>query len=402
MTGRLPLATALLWVALAAGLAAQSPPDRGGQGFWTVRFTDRPSLRGGSVVRLDLTTTLQGDLWRTADEVDAETASLRRRRIGVKGTMLKRVSFEIEHELREHEAWRDVQVDVRASGLLRFRVGRFKMPFSLDETTSVAKLDFIHRSRMADTLAPGRSTGVTAHGQTGGRAFAYDIGVFARDGDNARFNDNPGAGRTVAGRVELSPRRGRVLHGTLTVGGNATVGRVAAGKHSLRGRMVSSDTFFTSATVDGRRLRLGADVEFRSGRLTARGEAIRVSDQRRDVAAGRPLVASAGYVGGAWAVFGKPLEQAGGRSSRLRSLKLTGRVERVRFDSRSAPESAGAAASGRIGSALVFTTGANWEPVRWTRVQFNVIREQLGDQARSPVDGRLVFWSTALRFQFAM
>jgi hypothetical protein len=48
---------------------------------------------------------------------------------------------------------------------IRVRAGRFKVPFSLEETTGVKHLDFVDRSLAATQLAPGRDVGVMAHGR---------------------------------------------------------------------------------------------------------------------------------------------------------------------------------------------------------------------------------------------
>ena len=48
------------------------------------------------------------------------------------------------------------------------------------------------------------------------------------------------------------------------------------------------------------------------------------------------------------------------------------------------------------------TLGVNWYPVRFVKVQFNVIREHLQDPERRPDPSRSTITSSVLRLQFAL
>jgi len=48
------------------------------------------------------------------------------------------------------------------------------------------------------------------------------------------------------------------------------------------------------------------------------------------------------------------------------------------------------------------TAGVNWYPVRFVKIQFNVIREHLQDPERRPDVARPSVTSGVLRFQFAL
>ena len=76
-------------------------------------------------------------------------------------------------------------VNVRVGNPFQVRVGKFEIPFGLEETTNTMELDFIYRTRGSDELAPARDKGVMAHGRLG-RLLEYDFGGFTGDGDNAR------------------------------------------------------------------------------------------------------------------------------------------------------------------------------------------------------------------------
>ena len=51
---------------------------------------------------------------------------------------------------------------------------------------------------------------------------------------------------------------------------------------------------------------------------------------------------------------------------------------------------------------FVWTTGVNWYPNRWVKVQANAIRERIEDELRTPVAGQQTFWSGVIRLQFAL
>ena len=66
------------------------------------------------------------------------------------------------------------------------KVGKFKIPFGLDELTGVTHNDFVYRSLGANYLDPARDIGAMVHGSFLKHGFEYSTGVFQHDGDNAR------------------------------------------------------------------------------------------------------------------------------------------------------------------------------------------------------------------------
>ena len=416
MTRRLAivLGAVLQLSALPAALPAQ-----------TLSFTERPTLTAGAL-RVDLTVRIQGDVRDTPDTLDGHAVDfdLTRRRIGVKGTLSRHVEFEVEREIEAEEAWRDAFVNVRTFRSVQIRAGRFKMPFSREQLTSASDLDFIARSRAADLLTPGRSVGASAHGRLAGRVMGYEAGFFTRDGDVARFGANPGAGATVAARVTVKPRRS-VQHtpsrqspprragsiGDLEVGVGATGGDVPEGLYSLRGRLTSRAVFFAPVFVNGRRLRVGADLEWRPGPFAVRAEALRVDDERRGqgvMGETLPALRAQGwYVTGAWAVAGRRAKARADKDwqfAGVRGLELAVRAEQLSFGSvgrgepglRTPRAAQLAAATDRA-----VTIGLNWSLNRLVRVQVNAVREHIHDRSRgAPVSP--ASWAPACRVQLAL
>ncbi len=119
---------------------------------------------------MDFTAKLQGDARDTSPRPGADEAGfgLQRRRFGVSGTLWKRLDFEVEREIDSSHPWRDAFVNLHPNRAFQIRAGQFKVPFSLDQLTSASDLDFVYRSRAADSLAPGRSIGASLHGRIAG------------------------------------------------------------------------------------------------------------------------------------------------------------------------------------------------------------------------------------------
>src|SRR4030095_4151109 len=134
---------------------------------------------------------------------------MNRKRVGIQGNFLKVFEYEVERELRQENAWRDVFLNFRYFDNFQIRAGKFKMPFSLEQLTGPTDLDFIYRTNLVENLSPGREIGVALHGQFHRRAVGYEVGVFDGDGEdeNAHGDRHPGAERTNAARVMGRPLR---------------------------------------------------------------------------------------------------------------------------------------------------------------------------------------------------
>jgi phosphate-selective porin OprO and OprP len=322
----------------------------------------------------------------------------------------------VEREIGADAPWRDVFVNVRTFRPVQVRAGQFKMPFSLEQLTSPTHLDFVYRSRAADLLAPGRGVGASLHGRLAARTLGYDVGLFRRDGETARFGSNPGAGQTVAARLTVRPPEAARHAGSLgdiEVGVNATSGDVSEGRHSLRGRLTSRSVFFAPVYVQGRRMRLGADLDWRPGPFGVRAEIIKVEDERRDQGLDgttlSPLRSDGWYIAGTWAVAGrraaKQAAAADWFAGWLKGVELAARFERLGFGSVSDGEPAlrnpRAATLARMDEQAL-TFGVNWSLNRWTRIQVNAIREQVTDAARGSVVVPSALWTRVCRLQFSM
>jgi phosphate-selective porin len=154
---------------------------------WGFERADHPSLYFGKDTRIDFRARVQADVRDSEASIgDTSGFDVARKRVGVEGRVAGIIDFQIERELDGSDPWRDVYVDYRQFAYAEVQAGKFKLPFSLDETTSSTNLDFVYRSRAATQLAPGRDHGAMAHGRVLKGKFHYEVGLFDHDGKNAR------------------------------------------------------------------------------------------------------------------------------------------------------------------------------------------------------------------------
>ena len=407
---RSPLFSRLTWQT-----APQTPPPRQG---WL--WDDGPVFRAGPF-ELAIHARVQAD-HRTSDapflEPGDSAFSITRRRLGIEGSLDGVLDFEIERELAADNAWRDVFVNYSQFDAIQVQAGKFKVPFSLDELTSVVNLDFVLRSMLGSYLAPGRDRGVMIHGRVFDRILRYEVGWFAHDGDNG-VSPNPErvrAGRTTAARFTVQPLRRLDRAGSdLQVGVNWTTSDLPEGLPAIRGRAAFEQVFFSSDyPVVGSRTRRGVDFRVRPGPFSVRAEWVQLRDERLEMSvedtALSPIRSTAWYVSGAWVLTG---EDKGDRVDPARpflqggfgAVEVALRVEDFSFASGHGDEtpSLSPRAEVIVGNALrAVTVGANWYLNRWVKVQFNLIRERLDDPDQGPLPAKPSYWSRVFRIQFAL
>jgi phosphate-selective porin len=382
-------------------------------------FPGRPSLRFGSAVRVDFRLRLQGDVRSFSPDRggDDDTFELTRRRFGLQGTAFEYFEYEVERELRRENPWRDLFVNFSYFDDYQVQAGKFKIPFSQERLTGSTDLDYVYRAAVVDALSPAREIGATVHGRFNNRAVGYDAGIFRHDGENARFGLNPGAGATVAGRVAARPMRVTSVTGAsreMEIAAAVTVGDVPDGRNSLRGHTTFGEPFFEPVYVNGRRIRLGFDADWRPGPFSVKAEFIRVTDQRKNQGIfdeDLPSLVSRGwYVSGSWVVTGEPkLDGIEPRaplfSGGAGAVEVATRLERLGFGSSfdGEPELSNPRAANLLEVAVrAWTVGVNWYVNRWAKIQFNAIRELTGPSDDPTGTERTTTWTRVVRFQFVL
>jgi phosphate-selective porin len=156
------------------------------------------------------------------------------------------------------------------------------------------------------------------------------------------------------------------------------------------------------------------EAEWNPGSLGFRGEFIRAAEQRIGQGLGdvdlSDYVGRSWYVSAAWVMTGE--EKAGGVTPRgalfrqgIGAVEVAGRLESLRFGSasREGPAFTNPRADHVAPNEVrVWTTGLNWYPNRWVRLQGNAVREAFSDAARAPIAGEPTYWSGILRLQVVL
>jgi phosphate-selective porin OprO/OprP len=403
------------------------------RGLW-FRWRQHPSIRVGSKFRLDFQAKLQEDgRWSYARPPVLETWEFHRNRIGIQGHVFRRIEYEVEYELTEKELtdrdielgitpasqWKDVYVNVSYVNNAQIQIGKFKIPFGLDQLTGVTQNDFVYRSLGANYLAPSRDVGGMVHGRVFRRGLNYWAGVFRHDGDNARSKKIQGGDRTFAGRVTATPFR-RLIPAlrAVEIGTALTISDLTDDSfrpNGLRGRTaVTQDTFYEPVYVKGQRRRWEADVDWTAGPVSARAEYTTVLDNREGQSIGNTDLtnarARAWYVTGTWVLTGEdkvrpliaraPLFRGG-----IGALEVAARYERLWFDSVGGSEPPfrnSRAETILLAGERALTVGLNWTLNRFARILINGIREHVEDPERNPVPNGAAFWSRVIRLQLVL
>jgi phosphate-selective porin OprO/OprP len=390
--------------------------------------TDRPSIDFGNVLRVELEAKLQGDFRHFSPALAGiDENELEKARLGLKGHFLQHFYYEVERDFRRTFGadrptfpWTDVNVEARGYRPFDVKIGKFKMPFGMEENTSTAKLDFVYRARMSEFLTPGRDKGVLITGRwLEGLRLKYEAGVFENDGENTHEKNSTrkSGGRAISARLQGEPLQTlksplRKLQLGVAAVSSSVAESPAFETNSIRGETVAGETFFHRMFVQGRRLRLGTEMNWRDGPFSAQSEYIHVSEQRRSAGIELQdlpdLISHGWYWTGSWLLTGEKKSEAvkpkkdfltGG----IGALELAARYDTIQFGSASHPGVS--SRSPRAPNILensdrVLTLGVNWYLNRFWKVQVNRVRENLEDPANTPVAGHARYWGTVIRLQF--
>lgn len=428
----------LVFAAMVLAATALSRPAHA-QNRRGIVWNNRPSIVFGEDINIDLKGRVQLD-WRRFDpEVGEEAFDPRTLRIGLKGELTRHFDWEIEREIDEtiedgpiegkwrFGQWKDVFINWTTFDAFSIKGGRFKMPFGLEQTTSVSDLDFAYRTLGSVKIAPGRDTGVMAYGELFGGSLVYEAGVFDDDGDNGeleefrfvgegQLGDLEDVGPSVALRVVGEIFRGLPVHDRLKgaeFGIAFTSSDVPEGLNSLQGEDVWGFNFVERVYVNGRRQRLGVQFDwspgplgFKSEWMQSREERLGQSNRNADLS---DFIGTAWYTSATWIVTGEDKDSdvlpndplfGGG----IGVVEVGVRYDRLTFESaaKEGPDFTNPRSehfTPNTDSTLTF--GVNWMPIRWVKVVANALRQTFDDVNRAPIVGTPGYWSGLLRLQVA-
>jgi phosphate-selective porin OprO and OprP len=414
------------------------PVQKSGERF-QLSFKNRPSLRIGEFAQIDFKAKWHFDFRRfspsainlpgivNALPADPDLFYLSKARFGLKGKVTKYFDYEVERDLRadidetlnEYHPWKDNYVDVNLHRLIHVKIGKFKMPFGLEELGSEDRLDYAIKSRVTDALTPARERGIMLHASRGNR-WEYQVGMFRYDGEGSGVHGQPTAGRTFAARVAGQPLRSlKQLPSTIRriqFGLAGTKGEMFAGQNGVNGQTFSGFTFFDRMFVRGDRKRIGFELAWAEGPASIKGEYMRMSEERRQQGIrGEDLpdkISDGWYVTGGWNLFGKMKSRGGAPENPFwigrgfGAVELSARLDVLRFygakTAAGLPSRSPRAPTILPNSDRTWTFGPTWYLNRFLKIQVNGQREWVTDIDRTAVFGRHSFWSGIVRLQAAM
>lgn len=164
---------------------------------------DEFPLLAGPSLKLSGYTQLSYTHW----EGDIDGFRIRRARIGLKGDILKNISYRLQVDTIKSPVLLDAAVGINLSPQAKLQFGQFKVPFSIENLTSSSALDTINRSQTVEKLCPGRDIGsqgrdigFTINGQFS--RIEYTAGVFNGSGINRTDSNEQ---KDMAGRLLFHP-----------------------------------------------------------------------------------------------------------------------------------------------------------------------------------------------------
>jgi len=194
------------------------------------------------------------DITGAAAATGSDTFDIRRARLGVKYKFAKDYSGEIVFNTVGAVNVLDVAfMDVTWFEKAKFRLGQFKMPYSLEQLTSSNNIDFIERS-FVDAYIPAKEIGAQVFGEpTKGMTYALALsnGLPAANAVGSEA-DNRQDGKDLVGRVtfnmsEAMGDKETVMHGGLAFSrGDSPIGTGFGGNRSTEAR---GQTFFTQPII---------------------------------------------------------------------------------------------------------------------------------------------------------
>jgi len=317
--------------------------------------------------------------------LEFDTFEVRRLRGGVDGRW-RGLRFELKVDSQDFDGTlvKDAYAEIRP-GKFEIRFGQFKLPGSRDYSAAARNTDFLERSAVGQSLAAHRDLGVSVHGDLGS-SLDYDVGVFA--GDNNGTSRRSGV--TAAGRLEWESS------GNLVVALYGSEGQLKTvdsdPENGLEGRLSSGYRFYENVYVNGRRTRLGGDVEWSPGKWQFTAEGLGVRDQRKgqgvDLDDLPSVVGLGGTVSARWRFAAR--------------RELTARYEYLNFDDVGPETAMGSvrprASDLRARAAQAVTVGGSWRLWRWLRLMGNAGTEWFSDPRTAPEPGRQSgYWTLGAR-----
>jgi phosphate-selective porin OprO/OprP len=192
-------------------------------------------------------------------------------RIGLKAYYLDFYEIKVDYGIREDKfKIKDVYLNIGYSDLFQIKMGRYKIPFSLEELTSSLNIDFEQRSILS-ALTPKRDVGVMCYGKLPFLDnLGYYIGIF--NGSGAKEQNDA---KDLALRLEYDKIRDASEPLGLLFAWSLTYGRQDEDARKPKLQTEAKTPFFVfhnDTDLEGARLRTGFDIAKRFQQFCIKGE----------------------------------------------------------------------------------------------------------------------------------
>ena len=168
------------------------------------RSGDRSLTMGASMQVFAIPYIREDALVSNGDAGNEEGFRLRRTRIGLSGTLMENVSFDLVlNPLNKDDLIHNAHLNWSLHSAARFSIGSVKVPYSRSAVESSGRLHFADRPLGTGDLALGHRLGVTMEGRLWDGAFGYVAGVYNATNDFSTGNES--SGLLYGGRIESAP-----------------------------------------------------------------------------------------------------------------------------------------------------------------------------------------------------
>jgi len=384
-------------------------------GFWIRSADSAYSIRFRGLIRNGTNWDLNDENKKTLDQFQNTTV-----RFGFDGFLGKSIEYKISSDWSKGSvALQDAYFDVKLTGWLKARAGKFQVPLGLERFVSPSDLLFYDRA-FPSQIAPNRDVGAQLFGSLAKDRVQYAVGVFNGGADASNINNDVNDDKDLYGRLWLLPLKGVTdLVSNLGIGFGANAGyhdgAVPAGF-----KTTSGNTFFAwkgADTLDGLGYRLAPQAQWSFGPFLAYGEWIQsVQDIKRGTTvvatdsvgtltankgqvyrynkttagvAKQELSVAAWQAALSWVVSGEDASDKGVAPRHPFNLgkgewgafEVSARVSGIAVDDDAFVKSNFADTTTAARSALSYGAALNWHLIRGTRVQVGFERTQFENGA---------------------
>lgn len=304
---------------------------------------------------------------------------IRRARLGFEGKFMKDFDYKIFANFGAAAGMSSSSTELDegyigykyASGL-KFRVGKFKMPFSLEQLTSSNNIDFMERSlggQIEGEMIPAKEVGAMVFGNPiKGMTYALALSQGSTTARKTSSISSPDVvGRLSANLSTLAGRKNEVAHIGLAYSTGEIAAISAGGIEGARTEAREASKFFDSTVVadaGAKRIREGMELAYATGPFKVQAESMKVKYQNITSA---DVSYKANYVQALWNITGEAHNYSDSSgtfgwikpNSKFSSKGGTGAVQvGIRYSKFDASDIT--ATAGRTNGADAMTYGVTW------------------------------------------